>query len=419
MAQLELDDHSPSPPAQKTVDLGSRLAFLELSAAAASRLKSMGSVLDKHVSDFVKRFYEFLLAFKETARFLEDPKQVARLADLQRSHFASLFEADWGPAYYSQRRRVGQAHADVGLEPHLFLGAYYQYIQHCLRTLAQDDGKAAANYMERVLPLIKVVFLDISLSLEAYFDKTTDELRRALDLYWKANNDLRRFAQLASHDLKTPIATVANLCEEAVDEFGDQMPEEAKRLVTSARDQAYKNSAIIDDLLQSSLSMQGEDKRDLVSIEEVIREVIDRLRPVIAAKSIEIAVHETLPTVWGNKARLREAFYNLLSNAAKFIDKTPGHIDIKVEELGPRCIVSIEDNGSGIPEGELQRIFVPFRRLAEHQDKPGTGLGLYFTMHLIERDGGQVWAESKQGEGSRFCVALQRPRQDGQEDEIE
>nr|NIL96260.1 hypothetical protein [Planctomycetales bacterium]NIN07589.1 hypothetical protein [Planctomycetales bacterium]NIN76711.1 hypothetical protein [Planctomycetales bacterium]NIO33900.1 hypothetical protein [Planctomycetales bacterium]NIO45708.1 hypothetical protein [Planctomycetales bacterium] len=117
-----------------------------------------------------------------------------------------------------------------------------------------------------------------------------------------------------------------------------------------------------------------------------------------------------LPTVWANKARLREAFYNLLSNAAKFIDKKPGRIEISVKEGEARWIIAIQDNGPGIPSGDLQRIFVPFRRLAEHRHKPGSGLGLYFTLHLIERDGGEVWAESQPGAGSRFCVALQRPQ---------
>ncbi|MDH3716738.1 MAG: HAMP domain-containing histidine kinase, partial [Planctomycetota bacterium] len=195
----------------------------------------------------------------------------------------------------------------------------------------------------------------------------------------------------------------------ALDEFGDTMPAELRELITAARARTLKNSAMIDDLLESALSLDHEASQEEVSSAEVIEEILERLRPEINDKQIQVSLPASLPVVWGNRARLREAFYNLLSNATKFIEKTPGRIEITVEETDARCIFGIEDNGPGIPAGDLQRIFVPFRRLAEHRHKPGSGLGLYFTMHLIERDGGQVWAESTPGDGSRFCVALQRP----------
>ena len=106
--------------------------------------------------------------------------------------------------------------------------------------------------------------------------------------------------------------------------------------------------------------------------------------------------------------RLREAFYNLLSNAIKFIDKEPGKIEITTRFDDQQCTIIVADNGLGIPHEELERIFLPLRRLRAHRDRPGSGLGLHFTKNLIEQQGGQVWAESEPGSGSRFCVLLFR-----------
>ncbi len=73
-------------------------------------------------------------------------------------------------------------------------------------------------------------------------------------MYWKANIELRQFAHLASHDLKTPLATVANFCDEAIDEFGGQMPDEAKALIESARQRTFRMSRMIDELLSVTTS---------------------------------------------------------------------------------------------------------------------------------------------------------------------
>src|SRR5689334_22277441 len=104
-------------------------------------------------------------------------------------------------------------------------------MQHSCRAFAALQWEEVQQYVEQVLPLIKVIFLDIGLTLDAYFSQATQRLREALDMYWKANDDLRRFAQLTSHDLKTPLATVANLCDEVLDEFGDEIPVEAREMI--------------------------------------------------------------------------------------------------------------------------------------------------------------------------------------------
>jgi signal transduction histidine kinase len=386
--------------------LDERLRFLALTDADAARLVNLRPLFEAQATEFVEAFYRHLFAFKATAGFLQDEERFARLKRVQREHFDSLFEAVWDEAYFERRRKVGLTHADVGIEPQYFLGAYNQLVQHCAATLSGSTGDpASARRIEELASLIKVILLDVGLSLDAYFEQSTRRLQHALDMLWKANDELRRFAQLTTHDLKTPLATVANLCDEALDEFGPNMPDEAKKLVESARQATYRMSSQIDELLSLAVGAGTEADRPVDS-DAAVRQAAEGVSHVLRERVIALRIEDHLPPVVGNAIRLREAFYNLLSNAAKFIPAREGVIQVTAETHDGDVIFRVRDNGPGIPHDELDRIFVPFRRLPAHRNQPGSGLGLYFTKNLVEQQGGQIWAESNPGEGACFCIRM-------------
>ena len=392
-------------------DLARRLAFLELGDDDARRLRELGPQFSAGAEEFVEQFYRHLLAFDETARFLQTPELVQRLKHLQREHLESLFEGRWDAEFLYRRRRVGQAHAESTIEPLFFLGAYYQFVRYFITGIvARNEGDDADERTEQLLTVLKAVFLDVGLTLESYFTKLTQDLRQALDIVWKANDELRQFARLASHDLKTPLGTVANLCDEALDEFGGDMPTEAGKLIEAAKQTVYRMSTTIDELLSATISTNGSDSIDDVAGSEVIRDAIERVRPELDKRKVEVVISEPLPVVAGNKAQLREAFFNLVSNAAKYIDKDPARIEVGCELRDEDCVFCVADNGPGIPANELTQIFAPFRRLPMHRDYPGSGLGLYFAKNLVEQLGGRIWADSEPGEGSRFYVELRLSR---------
>lgn len=394
-------NYAPAP-----IDPQRQLDFLQISESDVQRLRAMADDFGEWADDFVESFYRHLFAFEETARFLQAPETVARLKRSQREHLKSMLEAEWNADYYRQRRQVGHAHAEVGVDPQYFLGGFNQYVQYSLEKLAEKQAQDVAAFKDQAAALLKAVFLDISLTLDAYFAQSTRNLRKALDMFWRANAELRQFAQLTSHDLKTPLATVANLCDEALDEFGDEMPAPAKELVAAAKDRTFRMSRMIDELLASSLPQESETELDEVSSQEALEQALETTRPLLAESGVEVQVAQPLPWVRGNKVRLREAFAHLLSNAAKFIDRRPGRLAVEWLEGDGHCVIMFVDNGPGIPPEERERIFAPFRRLPMHRDRPGSGLGLYFAKNLITQQGGRIWVASTPGEGSRFCVQL-------------
>ena len=143
-------------------------------------------------------------------------------------------------------------------------------MQYCFRHLIPGLGQREQADLDRLLSVLKVIFLDIGLTLDAYFARSIESQRQALDMLWKANIELKQFAQLASHDLKTPLATVANLCDEALDEFGPQMPEGARDLVEAARQRTFRMSRMIDELLAFSASPEGVESNTEISSREAL-----------------------------------------------------------------------------------------------------------------------------------------------------
>ncbi|MCE9607007.1 MAG: hypothetical protein K8U03_19145 [Planctomycetia bacterium] len=386
--------------------LSERLAYLGLSSVDQARLRELAPKFEEFSTALVEAFYRHLFSFPESARFLGDSQLVDRLKQAQIVHFVSLLQADWGPEYVERRRRVGQAHAGVGIDPELFLGAYNQYVQQSFVRYLTADGATMPPQVDGLLSLLKVVFLDLGLTLDSYFTRATQTMQHALDMYWKANIELRQFAHLASHDLKTPLATVANFCDEALDEFGEQMPSEAKQLIESARTRTFRMSTMIDELLSAVTSFDLSAQLQEVSSQIALNEAVERLRPAIQAKQIVLETPKSLPIVWGDAVRLRESFYNLLSNAVKYLERAPGHIKVSVAPHSGSFEFIFADDGPGIPREDLELIFAPFRRSTKHRNQPGSGLGLYFTKTMIEHQEGRVWAESIPGQGSSFHIVL-------------
>jgi signal transduction histidine kinase len=386
--------------------LAERCGFLRLTAEDLDNVRALGPFLRATARDFIDGFYDHLKRFPSTAVFLRDERLVQRLKGTQLAYLESLLRADLGPAWVADRRRIGERHAEVGLEPPWFLGTFSLYIQHAFTSIESLPAAEHGSPFAGLRSLMKLILLDIGLALDAYYDRSTNNLRQALALYTQSNTELREFARLASHDLKTPLATIAGLCEEFLDEFGATTPPEGRQLIQAARERTLKMKGMIDELLAISEAAAQPGQRRRVSLRGLVDEALERVRVDYGRTSIEVVVPDDMPEVVAHPARLREVLFHLLANAVKYIDKEPGRVELGVTTHAGQIHLRISDNGPGIEAADLDRIFAPFRRLAKHRQIPGHGLGLYVVRQIVEEQGGKVWCESAVGVGSVFHIVL-------------
>src|SRR5262249_33100123 len=170
-----------------------RQRFLGLTEADAAHVRRLRETFAAHAREFAESFYRHLLADERTAAFLTDPVQLARLKDLQAAYFAELLEGKFDQSYFEKRLAVGHTHQRVGLEPVFYLGAYNQYVQLTFPLFARALGNDLEKALPPLLSLIKVIFLDVGLALDTYFQAATEqlqqrneELQQALGLYVQA-----------------------------------------------------------------------------------------------------------------------------------------------------------------------------------------------------------------------------------------
>jgi len=237
--------------------------------------------------------------------------------------------------------------------------------------------------------------------------KTTEQTLFSLneDLL-RSNKELEQFAYVASHDLQEPLRMVSSFTQLLALRYKDKLDKEAHEFISFAVDGASRMQTLINDLLQfSRINTRG---KELSSIDAnaVIQQTLHNLSIKIKEKKAKIT-SEKLPFIYADEGQMIQLFQNLIDNAIKFCDKVPYiHIDFTEEKDNLRF--SVSDNGIGIEPQYFDRIFQIFQRLHLRANYSGTGIGLAISKRIVERHGGKIWAESKQGEGTIFNFTIRK-----------
>lgn len=225
---------------------------------------------------------------------------------------------------------------------------------------------------------------------------TVGELRRA-------NQELQEFAHIAAHDLKTPLRAIAALTNWLLTDYADKFDEQGKEQVQLLVNKAKQMSALIDDILQ--YCKVGREKTGIkqVDLNTIVSDVIET---TTAPENTQVTVENELPTILCEKTHIIQIFQNLIGNAVKYMNKPAGQVKVACAEQEDAWLFSVTDNGPGIDEMHFERIFQMFQTLAQRKGVESTGVGLAIVKKLVEMNGGQVWVESKVGEGSTFFFTV-------------
>ncbi len=228
----------------------------------------------------------------------------------------------------------------------------------------------------------------------------------------RSNRELQDFAYVASHDLQEPLRKIRAFGDRLAVKYGDALAGTGSDYIRRMQAAAERMASLIDALLTYSRVSTTTQEFEAVELETVVRDVLEDLEVRINERNA-VVVHEALPAVFGVPVQLRQLMQNLIGNALKFVEPdTVPHVTITAmgsyleDGETPAVELRVKDNGIGIDEVFIDRIFAPFQRLHQRGIYEGTGIGLAICRRIAERHGGSIELESKPGEGATFIVTL-------------
>lgn len=238
----------------------------------------------------------------------------------------------------------------------------------------------------------------------------------------KNEQERRNFVSNVSHELRTPLTSMRSYLE-ALNDGAWQDPEIAPEFLKVTQEETERMIRMISDLLNLSRidSGRSELNPELIQLNNLLNFILDRFDMVIQSenRSYHIVREFTRRSIFveADKDKLTQVFDNILNNAMKY-SPNGGTITVRLLETHNSAIVSISDQGLGIPKKDLNKVFDRFYRVdkARSREMGGTGLGLAISKEVIRQHNGRIWVESEEGKGSTFYVALPYEAFDDEED---
>ena len=337
--------------------------------------------------------------------------------DAIRAKFEKLFEQERLVAASREHRAEGRSALSIGagiggLALLLILAGGFtlflrRYIVNPVLTVAGASRTLAEGDMSvRVPPAGTDEIGDLARAFNAMADsiergrREVAEHARELE---RSNEELDRFAAVTSHDLQAPLATISMYVQLLEARHGKDLGS-ATQLVDGISSATGHARELIRGLLEYSRAGRGELRREQVSVDRVVHEVLDVLAGPIEEKRATVEVGQ-MPTVRADHRNLCQVFQNLISNAVKFSEGDP-LVKVNADKVDGSWWFAIRDNGIGMEPGKAEEIFEPFHRLHGEGAYPGTGIGLAVCERIVEQHGGRIWVESEPGKGSTFRFTL-------------
>jgi signal transduction histidine kinase len=284
------------------------------------------------------------------------------------------------------------------------------------------------NFGERIVPQGPKDIRAIATDVENMRQRIVDELEasrqarerlaeqaealdeQAIDLR-RSNAELEQFAYVASHDLQEPLRKVASFCQLLEKRYGDKLDDRGHEYIGFAVDGAKRMQVLINDLLTFSRVGRLNTTNSDIDLDSTVNSALDNLATAIEESGAQIVLpDDPLPHVSGDPTLFVMLWQNLVGNAVKFRrPDEPPRIVVECEP-GPESegewLFTVTDNGIGIGEEFVDKVFVIFQRLHGRDVYTGTGIGLALCKKIVEYHGGTIWIDSSYSEGTRFHFTL-------------
>jgi signal transduction histidine kinase len=311
-------------------------------------------------------------------------------------------------------------------EEHLFRGYYMGAVDYLFKPIVPDILRSKVNVfvelyrkneqLKRQAEALRLKNQELEKSIaerlraeEAIRELNSELEQRVIDRTREltaANDELRQFAYVASHDLQEPLRTVGSYAQLLAKRYKGQLGADADDFIRYIVEGVQRMHVLLNDMLAYSRVTNEPNNRPFThcTLEQVLSTALANLEMAIKESEAEIT-RDSLPTVLGDESQLTQVLQNLISNAIKYRHDAKPRIHISARANDSEWVFGVRDNGMGIEPKYHERIFGIFKRL-HGKEKPGTGMGLAICKRIIERHGGRIWVESTPGEGALFQFTI-------------
>lgn len=221
-----------------------------------------------------------------------------------------------------------------------------------------------------------------------------------------ANKELEAFSYSVSHDLRAPLRAIDAFSRILLDDYALGLDSSAQDFLDSIRTNTQQMGELIDDLLTFSRLGRQPLQKQAVNTADLVQAILAELQPTQAGREVELIIN-SLPTCQADPKLLKLVWMNLLTNAFKYTgNRTVAKIEIGCQIEAAEQVFFVKDNGVGFDMQYASKLFGVFQRLHRAEDYDGTGVGLALVQRIVQRHGGQVWAEAAVDRGASFYFAL-------------
>jgi PAS domain S-box-containing protein len=245
--------------------------------------------------------------------------------------------------------------------------------------------------------------------------KAQEAITKANQLLKRSNEELESYTYVVSHDLKAPLRTIRSFGSFILEDYADKLDETGKDYLNRMVNASSHLDSMIEDLLILSRVGRKFTEFEKVNLNKLLDEILSDIETSIKESKAKVVV-DKLPALYLQSVWIKQVFMNLISNALKFNESKTPKIEIKYEDKDGEHQFTVKDNGIGIEEKYLSRIFNLFERAPTEKKYDGTGAGLAICKKIVEKFGGKIWVKSAFGKGSSFFFTI--PKELKQEKEV-
>ncbi len=265
-------------------------------------------------------------------------------------------------------------------------------------------SKRKGAFSDEQIALVSVIAGEAAIIVETAI--LNRKLAKTAEQLATLNRMKDEFVSTVSHEFKTPLTTISGFLSVMLDGDTGPLNLQQMKFLTIAKSASIRLSGLVSDLLDLS-RLEGGAKMEPgpLDLARLVHESVENHQPAAAeaGKTLSSEAPGTLPRVLGDERWLHLVLDNLVSNAIKFTHPG-GRVRVKVSDKGEFVMVSVSDDGIGIPPEDLEKIFERFYRAGNRSsvNAPGTGLGLAIAREVVDKHGGKIWVESALGKGTTF-----------------